>query len=311
MSVLKGDYIGFSYNGKHSSELGIIRTSDGSRFNEDLLPTMQDKTVQVPGGDGTYYFGSYYTARQFSISFAFDSLTEGQVQQLKRHFGDRKIHDLVFDELPYKIYQAKVTSSATLKYIAFEEGATERIYKGEGTIQFTAYNPFARVRYKYLDQYSEDEQIQSLEWNDAARLLLSQGNFDKRNSENRIAIYNPGDIESDFIFTVNFIDGKIPASKLSLTAEDGNEHQLAFKQIEAMPGDSSVAFNTKNNLIEGFNAAGKKTGNIYNRYIVGGDFFKIPVSLETERPVEFIIDNINGITANLSESPLSYSYLYF
>ena len=55
------DYIGFIFNGKHSSEFGIVRTSDGSRFNENLLPTIQDKTVQVPGGDGTYFFGSYYT----------------------------------------------------------------------------------------------------------------------------------------------------------------------------------------------------------------------------------------------------------
>ena len=58
MSVLKGDYIGFSYGTKadetpmHSSDLGIVRTSEGSRFNENLLPTIQDKIVQVPGGDG-------------------------------------------------------------------------------------------------------------------------------------------------------------------------------------------------------------------------------------------------------------------
>ena len=51
------DYIGFSFGtgkfdettGKekliHSSELGIIRVSDGSRFSENLLPTIQDKTV--------------------------------------------------------------------------------------------------------------------------------------------------------------------------------------------------------------------------------------------------------------------------
>ena len=66
------DYIGFTFNGIHSSELGIKRTSDGSRFNENLLPTSEDKTVQIPGGDGTYYFGSYYIQKQFDISFAFD-----------------------------------------------------------------------------------------------------------------------------------------------------------------------------------------------------------------------------------------------
>jgi hypothetical protein len=61
MSVFKGEYMGFSYNGVHSSDLGIVRVSKGSRFEENLLPTIQDKTVQVPGNDGTYYFGSYYT----------------------------------------------------------------------------------------------------------------------------------------------------------------------------------------------------------------------------------------------------------
>ena len=46
--ALSGDFIGFTFNGVHSSDMGIIRTSDGSRFNENLLPTSTDKTVQIP-----------------------------------------------------------------------------------------------------------------------------------------------------------------------------------------------------------------------------------------------------------------------
>jgi hypothetical protein len=34
------DYVGFTFNGRHSSSLGIVRISDGSRFNENLLPTI-------------------------------------------------------------------------------------------------------------------------------------------------------------------------------------------------------------------------------------------------------------------------------
>jgi hypothetical protein len=34
------DYVGFTFNGVHSSSLGIVRTSEGSRFNENLLPTI-------------------------------------------------------------------------------------------------------------------------------------------------------------------------------------------------------------------------------------------------------------------------------
>jgi phage-related protein len=62
-------------------------------------------------------------------------LVEEQIAQMKRLFGDKKIHELVFDETPYKTYRAKVASTATLKYISFNEGAgKERIYKGEGSI---------------------------------------------------------------------------------------------------------------------------------------------------------------------------------
>ena len=55
-SQYSSDYIGFTFNGVHSDTLGIKRTSEGSRFNENLLPTIQDKTVQVPGGDLMYHF---------------------------------------------------------------------------------------------------------------------------------------------------------------------------------------------------------------------------------------------------------------
>src|SRR5574344_845122 len=107
--ALSGDFIGFTFNGVHSSDMGIIRTSDGSRFNENLLPTSTDKTVQIPGGDGTYYFGSNYTQRQIPISVATDELTETQFRQLKQWLGDKQIHPLVFDEAPYKTYMVKTS----------------------------------------------------------------------------------------------------------------------------------------------------------------------------------------------------------
>jgi hypothetical protein len=61
-------------------------------------------------------------------------LTEEQIAEIKRVFGDKKIHDLIFDERPYKTWKAKVTGSATMKHIPFAEGETNRTYKGEGTI---------------------------------------------------------------------------------------------------------------------------------------------------------------------------------
>ncbi len=148
------DFIDFSFGGKNASDFNIVRTSDGSRFNENLLPTIQDKTVQVPGGDGTYYFGSFYTQRQFSVPIAFNAMTETNLREMQQWLGDKKIKELVFSERPYKTYKAKCTGTATIKHICFVEKG-ERIYKGEGTIQFTAYYPFARTSgdKKFIDFY--------------------------------------------------------------------------------------------------------------------------------------------------------------
>ena len=299
MSVLKDDFIGFTYNNKHSSELGILRVSNGSRFDENLLPTMQDKTQQVPGGDGTYYFGSNYTQKQFPISFAFDNLSEQQISEIKRHFGDKKIHDLVFDENPYKIYSAKVTGSATLKHIPFEEkvkNETKRIYKGEGSLQFTCYQPYAVCKKKWLSEYVEENKY---EWAVASRLKEEQGNYDKL-VDNKIAVYNAGDIDTHFILQLKFINGKIPSGNFFL---EKTGEQLKWNEMPVKGEDTYIKFNSKLNLIEGYNSSNIKTGNIYNEYILAGSFFKIPVGEET------IVIDTNAVSA-VHEVPIEYNYYY-
>ena len=303
----KGDYMGFTYNGKHSSELGIVRVNDGSRFNENLLPTMQDKTVQVPGGDGTYYFGSYYTQRQFNLSFAFDSLTEEQIAQLRSHFGDKKIHDLVFDETPYKVYSAKATGTATIKYIPFAEGETNRIYKGEGSIQFTCYQPFARSKFKYLDS-KEANLSNKREWALASGMLETQGNFDKLDGNKELSLYNPGDKEADWTLSFSNLSTDFTGCSLSINGVGG----LVISSFSRKMGtngivDSRITIDSKTNLIEGWYKANNqffKSGNLYNEYVVSGDFFKIPVTREKNNPLKIKIDQ------NHPSSEFKYDYYY-
>ena len=303
------DYIGFTFNNTHSSSLGIVRTSDGSRFNENLLPIIQDKTVQVPGGDGTYYFGSFYTQRQFNIPFAFDSLTEEQFATLKRWLGDKQVHELIFDELPYKAYQAKITGSATIKHIPFDENG-KRVYKGEGSVQFTAYHPYAKSTFKFLN----DEQVLNIanieEWKEASRIRTNphiaedeSTTYDELRANN-INLYNAGDIETHFQFKANFVDGKIPASKIYI---DGDaSRQLLWNEIKVKGADTYIKINTKLNIIEGYNAENIKTGNVYNQYIKAGSFFKIPLGES-----KMLLDDANGITSNLELNPIEYDYYYF
>lgn len=178
---MKGDFLGFSFDGIHSSRLGITRVSDGDRYNESLVPEIEDKIIPVPGENGSYFFGSLYRTKPITIQIAFDSLTESQFRQLRKLLAIKKPCKLILDERPYKVYTAKISTPPQLNYICFDEeqyfwedhseldnnggyipksidhklytGRTQRIYKGEGTIEFECIYPYAVDQFKVLDLY--------------------------------------------------------------------------------------------------------------------------------------------------------------
>ena len=295
--ALKGDFIGFSFNEHRSESLGIVRVSDGSRYNEDLVPTTQDKTVQVPGGDGFYYFGSDYTQRQFSINIAFDELTEKQFRELQQVFGTKELGKLVFDERPYKYYMVK-SSKPQLKYICFGKDG-ERIYKGEGTLSFTAYYPFAKSVFKFLNEYNDKNKD---EWKEASGMKAEKGTYDTVSDNGSISVYNAGDLETDFILKFNLPVDNTSISDIKITLSKENvgkvEAFLDLKGFSKKNTDTGFQINTKTNLIEGFNAEGL-TGTLYNENIIQGDFFKIPpreenyqISVTGATPIEIVYDYI-------------------
>jgi len=160
------DFTGITYRGRHSSEFGIVRVSNGSRYQESLLPTSEDSTTNIPGGDGDYYFGSSYRPKVFNLNFAFDNISELQLRQIRNwlsnrnYKGEDELSDLIFDETPYKRYVAKVTGEPQVNYICFNSWnestqREDRVYKGEGTVSLTSYFPFAfNNYYKSLNEFS-------------------------------------------------------------------------------------------------------------------------------------------------------------
>ena len=189
---LTGDFIGFSFNGTHSSELGITRVSNGSRYEEDLLPSSQDKTAIIPGGDGTYYWETNFTQKPFNIPIAFDNLSEEQYRSY---------------------YMAKVVGSPKLQTLCFDKNG-ERVYKGEGTIQFIAYYPYAKSVYKWLNEYSDLLYSNKSEWSGASGMKEEQGSYDVCRSTTNL--YNPGDLEADFFlyFSLSNEGTKVTGIKL-------------------------------------------------------------------------------------------------
>ena len=309
MKALRGDFIGFTYGSHHSSDLGIVRVSDGTRYSQELSPTISDQTTTISGRDGSYFFGSYYTQKPIELNFAFDHVDEQQFRMLQQVFNNKQPQKLIYDEWPYKYYLVKSISPPSLRYLCFDEEG-ERIYKGEGTLMLTAYYPYARSVNKYLDQYDSDNLA---EWRAASGMLNTQGIYDIVSSINlengvtsMINLYNCGDLNTHFNLKIT------PKSGTKIGSEDGinifinyNEdvstYQLGLKQITLKGNDDTISINSANNLIEGY-SNGKRSGNLYNEYKVSGAFFQIPLG-ESQM-------NIVGIGSN-NDISLTYDYLYY
>lgn len=304
---MKGDFTGFSFDGVHTSELNLYRVSDGDRYEEQILPELEDRTIEVPGADRGYYFGSDWKPRTFTVQLAFDSVTEVQYRNIRRLFGQKTICPLIFDERPYKVYMAKIESPISLETICFDEPIkfddeprggvrrinrtygeggnpegeletvypykheidsrtgkpkTQRIYKGEGSIDFILYEPFAHQLYKTLDKYKDlgiysiysTEGLVEKEIEDWApsSLLLDRTTFDNNKIDQfqltpvanqntninyldqyngQFNVYNAGDIDTPYSLFIPYteteesisVDGdEAPQIKITLSIEPEN-----------------------------------------------------------------------------------------
>ena len=295
------DFCGFKWRGEHSSDHGIVRVSDGSRYNDTILPAFQDTTQKMPGSDSTLYWESFYTNKTFPINIAFDHLTEDDYRKLRQWLNGKDRGELVFDEAPYKAYTVKLQSAPQLKTICFNED-NQRIYKGEGTISFVAYYPFARGVYKFETDAKDIINVE--EWIDASGLKgATKDNYNSFSEEGSCNLYNAGDLSTDFKLIVN-IENK-PTNITLKTNENQIIGSLNFS-LAKQGDDTYVRFNSATQLIEGLkqstNGEFELTGNLYNKYITEGDWFKIPVGESV----------INIAETSHSDKPtIDYDYLYY
>lgn len=167
MSIKLDDFIGFEWNGHHSSEFNLKVVSSGDRYDSRFLSEIKNNTVDIPGQDGQYFYNSTYGAKEWTINIAFDSVTETMQRDIENWLSSKELSDLTFDERPYKSYSAKLASRPTITWICFDEPKktksfeAPRIYKGEGTLNFIAPFPYAcsvigdNGKYmKFVDQFA-------------------------------------------------------------------------------------------------------------------------------------------------------------
>ena len=145
------DFCGFRFGKIHTSDLQLEVVSTSDRYEPRILPAPTDTTVDVPGSDGQYYFGSVYKNREITCNLAFDSVSEQIYRKIRQLFATDKLQDLVFDEEPYKTWKAKIKSKPEFKSLCFTDKETgQRVYKGTGKLVFICYYPYAFGFDKYI-----------------------------------------------------------------------------------------------------------------------------------------------------------------
>lgn len=312
------DFCGFTWRGDHSSKYGIVRVSDGSRYNDTILPAFQDTTQKMPGSDGTLYWESFYTNKTFSVNIAFDHLTEDNYRKLRQWLNGKDRGELIFDEAPYKAYTVKIKDPPQLKTICFMEDG-KRIYKGEGMISFVAYYPFARGVYKIGDNIPEEIK-NTEEWIGASGLEgatqgITYNSFQLNEPRTAFScnLYNAGDLPTDFklIVNINYLANAKDTEDTPKTISLNETSSLSFLPLPIVSGgDTYVRFNSATQLIEGLKQSSdgfELTGNLYNKYITKGDWFKIPVG-ESVIKITITPDPNNSISDN---PRIDYDYLYY
>lgn len=323
----QGPFLGFTYNGRHSSELGIVRINTGNRAEMPLSPSFKDSTAEVPGGKGLYYFNTQIQQRQFTINFAYDDLAEEDVRELREWLNPLEQGELIFDEEPYKAYTVKPNTQPKLSYLVFDKGITTetfklyepstvkssgRVYKGEGAIGLTAYYPYAKAPSKELSYYNSNTKEGGFGSQDEWKIAAG---FDKEVQLDSLECYNRGDIETPV--TLNFkvardintneaVSGNVGIELYSgTTSQIGTRIGYVYMDASKMSINMNYTINSKLELITDENGVAR------NDIIVASKFFYLPPREECF----FSVNYLSGYTGERTNSTtaitnIDYDYLY-
>jgi len=149
LEYLEDGYLGFTFDGRHSSEFNLLVVSDGSRYHQNLFSNFSDNIQTVPGRNGGYYFGTQLGMKDFDINCAFDKMTTHMRNEIQMWLYPDKVGWLIFDECPYKKYLVKISAVPQFNFLPFNElksvhnyNLQKEILKGELTISFFSFNEY-------------------------------------------------------------------------------------------------------------------------------------------------------------------------
>lgn len=314
MLGVRGDFTGFTYNGIHSSQVGITRVSNSNRYTIGLAPTAKDYVVDVTSGKGKHHFGTDFTKRELSLDLAFDGISERQQQIMRTKWADGEIHELIFDEAPYKIYSAKLANNSVLKHLCFSENGA-RSYKGEATFKFECFFPYAISRFEYQEDYVAENIV---EWaTDADGVLAYNAGLAEDSDLSRAIIYydildDEGGTVDGAVITENALEAPMASelSESSTVTLDSYSGSLIYG-VEEDPNYNNYAQWIAASGIPSNKEYGQFTDGAYKIYNAGDVNIPFQVWFIASRTTEFSIELDTGTYVKVEGlAPIGEDYYF-
>ena len=335
MIKYEGEYLGFTFDGHHSSEFGLLVVSDGSRYHQNLSSEFSDTILQVPGRNGGYYFGTQLNMRNFQLNCVYEEMTTHMMHKIQRWLYPNKIGWLIFDETPYKKYLVKISNMISLDFIPFDKieiiknyTIQKEILKGEINISFLSFEEYGYGNENYeIPNLTTSEVI--------TQQIIDSGILPSNYAHNGIflpheqvetipanitfEIYNAGNgiADADFYFTIN-ADDITDNNPLEIFNYDDGETYIITNPLSVI---SANGYSIPNNAKYRIKISGKKKeiwldvlnsnneiittngsiniGNCYNHYFP---------HIHHIKPTEIMIMSI--VNEGTALEPLFYQYSY-
>ena len=206
------------------------------------------------------------------------------------------------------MYSAKVTGTPQLKTICFDESG-KRIYKGEGTIQFTCYYPFAHTPNltksgedgRSIDSYLEKDYPTKEQWQ------LASGLTEHEDGK------NPGDLEAPFVIK----------TKADLAIKINDRLKVGSLEITILEEAKNLVWDSKTGLVTGeindITRVIRTSGRSYGAIPIGEMSFEEIAYYTTNAAGGEVIYYINGTRKGTTSTgmpqatpfTIEYNYWYY
>lgn len=300
-NVKKGEIFStFKYNGKDSSEMGIYNVSNSGTYTLNIEPTFSDELQNVPGYDGTYYYGSKITGQQFVFTCFCHDLSAVEYDNLKTWLSPRRLGRLILAEQPYKYYLVKPISVSTLSAYPLTSVQTPQnsilgdyidgdvVYTGNFTLTFQTMGS----AYGYGISYYRDDLIYDAKtyygrdyYYDSGLLYKDMSpalewNVTSNANAQSIPIYNPGNALGQPNFTVEHTGTFAAHSYLQFNNTDTNSSNII--DISGITGNFNIDISSQSITDENENT-------YYGRF-EGTPLTINPCGINVEIPETFVND---------------------